>query len=95
MTGPGPVNLNIDINSIPSVKCEKCESERFQQAFIIKKLSALTSPNGREGMIPITTFACIKCGHINKEFLPSGGPAAGSAAESDGEIQTSKLSLLD
>jgi small subunit ribosomal protein S21 len=27
---------------------------------------------GQEAMIPIQVFACAKCGHINKGFLPKG-----------------------
>ena len=37
---------------------------------MFKKLSALVSPNGRESLIPIETFACIECGTIPKELLP-------------------------
>ena len=33
-------------------------------------LSALLSPTGEEAKIPIQVFACAKCGHINKGFLP-------------------------
>ena len=36
----------------------------------MRKLSALLSPTGQEAMIPIQVFACAKCGHINKGFLP-------------------------
>tara|TARA_B110000902_G_scaffold150931_1_gene173503 strand:+ start:171 stop:290 length:120 start_codon:yes stop_codon:yes gene_type:complete len=36
----------------------------------MRKLSALLSPTGQQSMIPIQVFACAKCGHINKVFLP-------------------------
>jgi hypothetical protein len=36
----------------------------------MRKLSALLSPTGKPTMIPIQVFACAKCGHINKSFLP-------------------------
>ena len=36
----------------------------------MRKLSALLSPTGQEARIPIPMFACEKCGHINKCFLP-------------------------
>ena len=35
---------------------------------MLKKLSALVSPNGQEAIIPVAAFACEACGHINKEF---------------------------
>jgi hypothetical protein len=37
---------------------------------MMKKLSALVSPNGQEALIPIPVFACMACGHVNEMFLP-------------------------
>jgi uncharacterized Zn finger protein len=59
-----------DIINAKSVKCEQCESETFTNVFIIKSISALLSPSGKEINVPIPLFACSKCGHINKNFLP-------------------------
>ena len=60
--------LNIDFSKTTAESCEKCESKTFTQRFLIRKLSALLSPHGKETMIPMQVFACAKCGHINKEF---------------------------
>ena len=62
--------MNIDFSQTTAEVCEKCENDTFQQAYRMRKLSALLSPAGKETMIPIQVFACIKCGHINKDFLP-------------------------
>jgi Zn ribbon nucleic-acid-binding protein len=34
----------------------------------------MMSPSGEEMLVPIQAFACVKCGHINKEFLPKDLP---------------------
>jgi len=36
----------------------------------MKKVPALVSPTGKEVMMPVETFSCLACGHINKEFVP-------------------------
>ena len=70
MNNPQQPQVNIDINKTTAEICEKCENDTFSQAFKMRKLSALLSPTGEEAMIPIPVFACAKCGHINKGFLP-------------------------
>ena len=62
--------INIDLSQTTAEGCEKCENETFQQVFKMRRLSALLSPAGQESMIPVQVFACAKCGHINKGFLP-------------------------
>ena len=62
--------MNIDFSQTTAEVCEKCENDTFQQVYQMRKLSALLSPTGQESMIPIQVFACAKCGHINKGFLP-------------------------
>jgi hypothetical protein len=62
--------LNIDMSQTTAEICESCENDTFVQVFKMRKLSALLSPAGQESMIPIQVFACAKCGHINKGFLP-------------------------
>ena len=64
----GQIKERIDISKTSAVKCEKCENQTFKQTLLIRKLSALVSPNGQEQIIPIGVFACEKCGHVNAEF---------------------------
>ena len=68
---PGqPTNLDqIDLTHAKTMECEECGCKGFKQTLMLKKLSALLSPNGQESMIPVAVFACEKCSHINKEFL--------------------------
>ena len=62
--------LNIDINQTTAEVCEACGNNTFVQVYQMRTLSALLSPTGQETKIPIQMFACYKCGHINKGFLP-------------------------
>ena len=67
---PQQPQMNVDFNQTTAEVCESCENETFIQVFKMRKLSALLSPAGKESMIPMQVFACAKCGHINKGFLP-------------------------
>ena len=64
----GQSQQTIDMSQTTSIKCEKCENLTFKQTLLIRKLSALVSPNGQETVIPVAVFACEKCGNVNSEF---------------------------
>ena len=58
----------VDLTHAQTLECEECQGKGFKQTMMLKKLSALVSPNGQESIIPVGVFACEKCGHVNKEF---------------------------
>jgi uncharacterized Zn finger protein len=62
--------FNIDITQTTPVVCEECGCEHFTEVSLMRKLSPMLSPTGQAAMIPIPVYACAKCGHVNKEFLP-------------------------
>ena len=64
----GQMQEQIDISKTSAIKCEKCENQTFKQSLLLRKLSALVSPNGQETLVPVQVFACEKCGHVNSEF---------------------------
>ena len=64
----GTMQEQIDISKTSAIKCEKCENQTFKQSLLLRKLSALVSPNGQETLVPVQVFACEKCGNVNKEF---------------------------
>lgn len=66
-TAPGQ---GIDITQTSTTTCDSCGKEAFQEAVILRKISAILSPTGKEGFVPLQVFACIGCGHINNDFLP-------------------------
>jgi uncharacterized Zn finger protein len=62
--------VNIDFSRAEDVKCDNCGNYTFNEVVLMKKLSALLSPTGKEAIVPIPTFACNACGYINNQFLP-------------------------
>ena len=66
-----PPALNIDLSSATDIKCDSCGNYTFEQVMLMKKVSALVSPTGKEGIIPIPVFACAACGYINDGFFPT------------------------
>ena len=64
----GQMQEQIDISKTSQIKCEACDGSTFKQTLLMRKMSALVSPNGQETIIPMAVFACEKCGHVNKEF---------------------------
>jgi len=68
MTGP-----NIDLSQATDIICDNCGNYTFTNVFVMKKISALQigNPTGKEGVVPVPTFACNACGFINQQFLPT------------------------
>jgi len=48
------------------MKCQSCGNSIFIQGYVIKKISAIVSPTGKEVIAPIQVFNCGNCG----EMLP-------------------------
>ena len=67
---PLPKQVNVDISQADDVKCDECGHDVFIPVFMIKKVSAIMSPNGQEIIAPVQVFGCNKCGHVNQEFMP-------------------------
>lgn len=70
MNRPQMPQVNIDLSQAEDITCENCGNYTFQEAVLMKRLSALISPTSKEALVPIPVFACNACGHINKRFLP-------------------------
>ena len=71
--GPGgQQQMNVDISQTTEMKCEKCGNNTFKQTMMLRKLSAIVSPSGKETIIPVGVFACESCNHVNEEFANGG-----------------------
>ena len=66
MTNNEQPQMNVDFSQTTGLECDECKNEKFTQVFYIRKLSALLSPAGEESLIPVPTFACAECGHVNE-----------------------------
>ena len=62
--------VNLDLSTAQDVVCDNCGNYTFNEVVLMKRVSALVSPTGKEAIVPIPTFACNACGFINKQFLP-------------------------
>ncbi len=69
---PQPQRVNVNLSDAQDIVCEKCNGHFFHEVTFFKKISALVSPTGKEAIVPLQTYACLECGNINPEFLPTG-----------------------
>lgn len=67
---PSQQQVSVDFSQASDVVCEECGHGHFTVVHLLKSFSALISPTGQEAIVPVQVFACTKCGHVNKEFLP-------------------------
>ena len=56
---PQPINVNP--NDTTEIKCG-CGSLVFQECYMMRKISAILSPTGREEQFQIPVPVCIACG---------------------------------
>ena len=64
------MKLNIDLKKTTGVSCDECNNETFQEGLMLRKVSRFLTGETQDGVIPIPTFICSKCGHVNKDFYP-------------------------
>lgn len=67
---PQNMQMNVDLSQAQDVTCDNCGNYTFNEVVLMKRVSALMSPTGKEAIVPIPTFACNACGFINRQFLP-------------------------
>ena len=60
--------VNVDLSDAETMSCGKCDNKIFIQGYVIKKISAIISPTGKEVIAPVQVFNCGNCG----ELLPLG-----------------------
>lgn len=56
------------ILSAPNIVCPNCGSITFTEVAVLKRVSPVLSPTGKEELYPIPVFACSKCGTIPDEY---------------------------
>ncbi len=54
--------INIRPEDTTLVACTKCQSALFMPMYMLRKLSALMSPSGREEVIQVPMMVCGQCG---------------------------------
>ena len=65
--------VQVDLKQADTIKCSDCGNYLFITSFILKKLSALVSPNGQEALIPVQVYSCGNCGKVADGMLEGSG----------------------
>lgn len=66
---PQQLQLNVDPAELACVVCEKCQGKIFEQKTVLKQISAIQSPTGKEGILPVNVIVCSSCLHPVKDFV--------------------------
>ena len=68
-------NVQVDLSKADTVRCDdpECNNILFIQSTIIKRLSAIVSPTGKEALVPIDVYSCGNCGKVPKTMLAGTG----------------------
>lgn len=76
--GRAPQQINIGPEDTTGINCFKCGNEFFIPVYMLRKVSALISPSGREEVIQVPVMACAGCG----------APYMGEPEEAEGDGST-------
>lgn len=63
LNGDG-ATVKLDPSKMKTMTCVNCSSFVFNATYVVKKVSALLSPTGKETIAPIQIFTCAKCNSI-------------------------------
>jgi len=61
-----------DLSQAEDYVCERCEAPFFETVMLVKKISALVSPNGQQMLIPQPVFRCAECKFVNHSQFQMG-----------------------
>ena len=70
---PQSAQVQVDLRDAETIKCSSCNNYLFITSFILKRLSAIVSPNGQEALIPVQVYSCGNCGKVAEGFLEGSG----------------------
>lgn len=64
--------MPIAIAQTNAVVCEECGFDLFMPCHLVRVISALVSPTGKNEKLQIKVDSCVACGHVNHDMLPDG-----------------------
>lgn len=62
--------LNINFAEQPTVVCEECGNKFFKKVTVMKRVSKLLTGSHQDEVVPLETYACESCSHVNDDFNP-------------------------
>lgn len=64
-------DLRVGLDQSTAIVCENPEcdkNETFNEVVYLRKISKLLTGQAEDAIVPIPTFQCTKCGHVNEQF---------------------------
>lgn len=61
------VEMAYSVVNAPNIVCD-CGSKLFEHKVILKHISALVSPTGKDEIVDIPVFVCASCGQVPNEY---------------------------
>lgn len=88
------VNMGAIVDS-PNIVCE-CGCKTFIEGAVLKKVSQIISPTGREEIMPIPVFVCSECGKVPKYYTenPNYSRIFGESNDNGSEENNQTSSLI-
>ncbi len=65
--------VKVDLAQAENIQCDKCTNYLFITSYVLKKISALMSPTGQEGIVPVQVYSCGNCDHVPSSMLEGSG----------------------
>jgi hypothetical protein len=65
--------VQVDLTKADTIKCDDCGNYLFIQSNVIKRISPILSPTGKEAIVPVQVYSCGNCGTVPKIFLEGSG----------------------
>jgi uncharacterized Zn finger protein len=60
--------VRVGLENSTAIVCEKCENSTFKEASYLRKISRLLTGSAEDMIVPVPTFICTACGHVNEQF---------------------------
>ena len=61
--------IQVNIKDAQNLECENCKSIYFDKITVIKKINKLLVGTSEDQLVPMETYKCSDCGHINEDFI--------------------------
>ena len=60
--------VRVGLENSTAIVCENCDNTTFREASYLRKVSRLLTGSADDMIVPVPTFICAKCGHVNEQF---------------------------
>lgn len=60
--------IRVGLENSTAITCENCGNSTFQEASYLRKVSKLLTGSPEDMIVPVPTFVCSACSHVNDQF---------------------------